>query len=134
MPASEAEAPGPRGGFTPGEVVRVPFPYTDGRARQHRPALVLAAGAALGSPALLWVLMITSAENRGWAGDVLILDLDAAGLPAPSIVRTAKIATIDAGRAEARGRIAGNVLAAVRGEVARKLDPRLPPRSGSHAR
>lgn len=78
--------------------------------------------------------MITSAENRGWAGDVLILDLDAAGLPAPSIVRTAKIATIDAGRAEARGRIAGNVLAAVRGEVARKLDPRLPPRSGSHAR
>jgi mRNA interferase MazF len=40
--------------------------------------------------------MITSAENRGWAGDVPVSDLALAGLPAPSVIRTAKIATIDA--------------------------------------
>ena len=40
--------------------------------------------------------MITSAEHRGWPGDVLISDLDGAGLPAPSILRPAKIATIEA--------------------------------------
>jgi len=40
--------------------------------------------------------MITSAENRIWSGDVPIRDLAAAGLPAPSVIRTAKIATIEA--------------------------------------
>jgi len=40
--------------------------------------------------------MITSAEHRGWPGDVVISDPSGAGLPAPSIVRPAKIATIDA--------------------------------------
>jgi len=40
--------------------------------------------------------MITSAEHHGWPGDVVISDLAGAGLPAPSIVRPAKIATIDA--------------------------------------
>ena len=40
--------------------------------------------------------MITSAEHLGWPGDVVISDLVGAGLPAPSIVRPAKVATIDA--------------------------------------
>ena len=119
MPASEAP-------FAPGTVVRVPFPYTDAETRQHRPALVVAAIAAgaAGSgaePFLLWVVMITSADNRGWEGDVAIADAAAAGLPAPSLVRTAKIATIDVARAEARGRIAPATLAAVRAEIARRL-------------
>jgi len=47
--------------------------------------------------------MITSAEHYGWAGDVVISDLDGAGLPAASIVRPAKIATIDARDAERLG-------------------------------
>jgi hypothetical protein len=34
--------------------------------------------------------MITSAENRGWPGDVEIDDPGAAGLPAPSLIQTAK--------------------------------------------
>jgi mRNA interferase MazF len=45
--------------------------------------------------------MITSAEHHSWPGDVLISDLGGAGLPAPSIVRPAKLATVhaqDAGR------------------------------------
>jgi mRNA interferase MazF len=47
--------------------------------------------------------MITSAENRGWPDDVRISDLRAAGLPAPSIVRLAKMATVDAGDAQRLG-------------------------------
>jgi len=40
--------------------------------------------------------MITSSENRGWSGDVVVSDLKVSGLPVASIVRTAKIATIEA--------------------------------------
>ncbi|MBF0167322.1 MAG: type II toxin-antitoxin system PemK/MazF family toxin [Alphaproteobacteria bacterium] len=87
------------------DVVRVPFPYTNRPVRQHRPALVVALPHADREGFLLWVLMITSAGNRGWPSDVEISDLEIAGLPAPSLVRTAKIATIEAGDAEALGKL-----------------------------
>jgi mRNA interferase MazF len=114
MPTSEAL-------FAPGTVVRVPFPYTDAETRQHRPALVVAAAGSGREPFLLWVVMITSAANRGWPGDVDIPRFADAGLPAASVVRTAKIATIDLARAEPRGRIEPEALAAVRAEIARRL-------------
>lgn len=44
---------------------------------------------------LIWVAMITSAENRAWDSDVTVSNLSVAGLPAPSVIRAAKIATID---------------------------------------
>ncbi len=48
--------------------------------------------------------MITSAENRPWPGDVTFgAAFEEAGLPAPSVVRAAKIATIEAGHAEKIG-------------------------------
>jgi hypothetical protein len=43
--------------------------------------------------------MITSEVHCGWPEDVVIWDLDGTGLLAPSIVRPAKIATIDASNA-----------------------------------
>ncbi|HTZ76363.1 MAG TPA: type II toxin-antitoxin system PemK/MazF family toxin [Stellaceae bacterium] len=89
--------------FETWDVVKVPFPYTDRPVRQRRPALVIAAGALEMSHGLLWVTMITSAENRGWPEDVAVSDLDAAGLPAESVVRCAKIATIEARDAERIG-------------------------------
>ena len=82
--------------FEPWDIVKVPFPYTDRPVRQRRPALVFAAGDLQTKHGLLWLAMITSATHQGWHGDVLISDQDIAGLPAPSIVRPAKIATIDA--------------------------------------
>ena len=82
--------------FEPWDIVRVPFPYTDRPVRQRRPALVIAAGELQTAHGLLWLAMITSEVHRGWPGDVVISDLGSAGLPAPSIVRPAKIATIDA--------------------------------------
>lgn len=91
--------------FKPGDIVKVPFPYTDRATRQHRPALVVSAGGLQDRHGLLWVMMITSAENRAWPGDVAIDDLAGTGLPVPSLIRTAKIATIDARDAEPLGRI-----------------------------
>lgn len=85
------------------DLVKVPFPYTNRPVQQRRPALVIATPTAPGAPDLLWVLTVTSAANRGWPGDVAISDLAEAGLPAASVVRSAKIATIEAGDAERIG-------------------------------
>jgi mRNA interferase MazF len=90
-------------GFDVWELVKVPFPYTARPVQQRRPALVVAVPAVPGAPDMLWVLMVTSAANRGWPGDVVVSDFDAAGLPAPSVVRSAKIATIEARDAERIG-------------------------------
>jgi mRNA interferase MazF len=87
----------------PGDIIKVPFPYTNRPVFQRRPALVVARFEHGRIPALLWVLMITSAENRGWPGDVEIADLALAGLPVASVVRTAKIATIEAKDGERLG-------------------------------
>lgn len=92
-------------GFRRGDVVKVPFPYTDRPTRQYRPALVVAAGSLENAHGLLWVVMITSAENRRWPDDLTIGDLKTAGLPAPSVIRTAKIATIEAADAAKLGRV-----------------------------
>jgi mRNA interferase MazF len=104
--------------FEAGDVIKVPFPYTDRATRQRRPVLVVSTGSLEDEHGLLWVLMITSAENRGWAGDVRVTALSDAGLPAPSIVRTAKIATIEARDAEPLGKVGSGVLAEVRRCVA----------------
>jgi mRNA interferase MazF len=90
--------------FERGTVVRVPFPYTDRDTRQHRPALVVSAGGLGDGERMLWVVMITSAANRIWPGDVpLIDDHQDVGLPVPSLVRTTKIATIESGFADRLG-------------------------------
>ncbi|MBS0366200.1 MAG: hypothetical protein JSR67_10300 [Proteobacteria bacterium] len=73
------------------------------------------------SHGLLWVLMITSAENRGWPGDVAIPDLETAGLPAASVIRAAKIATIEASDGAKLGRVRDSVLKRVMGRMEREL-------------
>ncbi|MBV8358778.1 MAG: hypothetical protein JO189_12700 [Deltaproteobacteria bacterium] len=55
--------------FEQGEVVRVPFPYTDRETRQYRPPLVASMGSIGESAQFLWVVMITSVENRRWPDD-----------------------------------------------------------------
>ena len=103
------------------DVITVPFPYTNRPVQQHRPALIVAQHRATGAPTLLWVLMITSASHRRWSGDVEISDLVLAGLPAASIVRTAKIATIEAREAEGTGQLPLRDRQAVRDQVAATL-------------
>lgn len=90
--------------FEQGDVVRVPFPYTDRPVRQHRPALVVSRGGLGKGRAFLWVVMITSAANRRWPGDVpLVQEHDTVGLPVPSLIRPTKIATIEARHADRLG-------------------------------
>jgi mRNA interferase MazF len=97
--------------FEQGETVKVPFPYTDRSTRQRRPALVVSRGGVGQNDSLLWVVMITSAENRPWRGDLPLAGSQAAGLTASSVIRPCKIATIEAGDVERLGRIEPGLLA-----------------------
>jgi len=87
--------------FYPFDVVVVPFPYADRLAEKRRPALVVS-NRKLAAHGLIWLAMITSADNVPWTSDVTIADLDRAGLPAPSVVRPAKIACIEPARIDRR--------------------------------
>jgi mRNA interferase MazF len=107
--------------FKQGDVVKVPFPYTDRSTRQSRPALVVSSGAIESAHGLLWVVMITSAENRHWPDDVAVNNLASAGLPAPSVIRAAKIATIEASDATRLGKISAALLKQVTGTLGREL-------------
>jgi mRNA interferase MazF len=76
-------------------VVVIPFPFADRAATRRRPAVVVSAPEELGRHAGHSVLaMITSAANPPWPLDVALTDLEAAGLPRPSVVRM-KLFTLD---------------------------------------
>lgn len=110
--------------FEQGDVVRIPFPYVEREKRQYRPALVISRRGLGEGDGLLWVLMITSAENRPWPGDVAIRDATGqTGLPVPSVVRTSKIATIAATSAQVIGRLGAEVMDVVTREVAGTTQP-----------
>jgi mRNA-degrading endonuclease toxin of MazEF toxin-antitoxin module len=109
MPTSER--------FDAFEVVIVPFPYSGRLAQKRRPALVIS-NRALGQFGVVWLAMITSADNPPWSCDVMIDDLAGAGLPAPSVVRPVKIACIEPARVQRR---AGRVDAATARKVVRSL-------------
>jgi mRNA interferase MazF len=97
------------------DVIKLPFAL-DGTP-EYRPALVIVAGDLLRQHGLLWVLMITSQRNKGWPGDVEIADTIGAGLGVPSVIRTAKIMTVEAGKAE----LIGGLLGEQRREVGEKV-------------
>jgi mRNA interferase MazF len=80
----------------PGEIVLVRFPFTDVAADKKRPALLLARTIRSPRNRLVTVAMITSqVEALKLDGDVLLADWKAAGLLHPSLLRLAKIATVD---------------------------------------
>lgn len=107
--------------FSQGDVIKVPFPYTDRPTRQFRPALVVSKGEIQGDHRLLWVVMIMSAENQGWPGDVPVTNSVSAGLPIPSVIRTAKIATIEASDATRLGKIPAALSKKVVSQLGREL-------------
>jgi mRNA interferase MazF len=107
--------------FAAFDIVVVPFPYAGRLPEKRRPALVVS-GPKLGRYGLVWVAMITSADNEPWPCDVAIANLDRAGLPAPSVVRPAKIACIGPARVERRaGRLDKNAARAVARQLANFL-------------
>lgn len=100
--------------FEAGQIIRVPFPYTDRSTRQRRPALVVSRGPVGRGQTLIWVVMITSAANAGWPDDIPLSESQAmTGLPAPSLIRAAKIATVEAADIEPIGRISSGLRRAV---------------------
>jgi mRNA interferase MazF len=79
--------------FAQGEVLVLPFPYTDRLAEKRRPAVVVSKPALERAHGLVWVAMITSGTAR--KNDVAVSDLARAGLTVASVVRPAKLATIE---------------------------------------
>lgn len=96
-----------------GSVVWIAFPFVESGTRKSRPALVVShTGLGVGAD-LFWAAMITGAGKMRWPGDVEIADLAKAGLPIPSIVRPAKLATLTVAEASPIGRIDDSTLAEV---------------------
>lgn len=99
--------------YAPGDIVVVPFPYSDRFAEKRRPALVVS-NDKVRSQGYLWVVMVTSAAHSRLAHDVKIDDLAGAGLSSPSIIRPTKIANIEPARVIRRaGRLGADQAAAV---------------------
>lgn len=80
--------------FNAGDVVVVPFPFTDRAATKRRPALVLSNRRFNDDHQQVVLAMITSTANAGWSSDTPIEDLKATGLSHDSIVRF-KLFTLD---------------------------------------
>ena len=84
--------------FSKWDIVKVPFPFTEGVGDKRRPALVISSKMLATQHHLYWLLMITSVVKPVWTGDVLIKNFGDSGLPVVSIVRTAKITTLQEDR------------------------------------
>lgn len=81
----------------PGDVALVRFPFADVTTSKKRPALVPTVVARSSRYRLVTVAMITShIEALKLDGDVPVKEWEAAGLLHPSLLRLAKIATVDA--------------------------------------
>lgn len=80
----------------PGDIALVRFPFADLATTKKRPALVLARTTRSPRNRLTTLAMITSQiEALRLDGDVELTDWKSAGLLHPSLLRLAKIATVD---------------------------------------
>jgi mRNA interferase MazF len=80
----------------PGDVALVRFPFAEIATTKKRPALVLSRVTRSPRNRLATLAMITSqVEALKLDGDVILKDWENAGLLHPSLLRMAKIATVD---------------------------------------
>jgi mRNA interferase MazF len=115
--------------FDPGDVVTVPFPFTDRRHAKRRPAVVLSSR-RLSAHANQYVLaMVTSARHEPWPFDVPVTDGPAAGLRAASVVRW-KLFSLDAALIVRR---IGVLAASDRRALRRRLSEALVPKVANEA-
>jgi mRNA interferase MazF len=104
------------------DIVVLPFPHTDRLAEKRRPALIISKPWMVNDYGLLWVAMITSAENEPWSSDIEISNMVRAGLSTPSVIRPVKIATIEADRVLRRiGRLGPKEKRAVKSALSKIL-------------
>ena len=100
--------------FSQGDVVLVPFPFTDLSAIKQRPALVLSPERINKVRTDLVVAAITSQIPDVIGEDEILLsdtDLRTAGLPKPSVIKLGKIFTIHQGLIRKKlGRVSDSTL------------------------
>lgn len=99
--------------FDIGDLAWVPFPFVEAPTIRRRPALIISRPWQASGFRLYWGAMVTSLANAGWRDDVAIDDHVGVGLPAPSVVRPAKVASIVEETARPLGRLPGPLLDAV---------------------
>ncbi|WP_176222250.1 type II toxin-antitoxin system PemK/MazF family toxin [Tuberibacillus sp. Marseille-P3662] len=80
--------------YKQGDMILIPFPFSDLTGNKKRPALILNKPDAYRQPHLI-CMMITSVQ-RNTPSDILISQWKEAGLLKPSMARVNKIFTIDA--------------------------------------
>jgi mRNA interferase MazF len=108
--------------YAPFDVVLVPFPFSDRLAEKRRPAVVVSRSDLQTRHGHIWLAMVTSEGRNHWPSDVPVDDLAAAGLPAPSLVRTAKLTTAESARIVRRlGRLTDAAAAEVRRQIVAQL-------------
>lgn len=69
------------------EIVVVPFPFDEIPVRKRRPVVVLSGRAFNDKNGHSVVAMITTAKKTAWPSDVVINDLQSAGLVIPCVAR-----------------------------------------------
>jgi mRNA-degrading endonuclease toxin of MazEF toxin-antitoxin module len=105
------------------DVVQVDFPFADRAEVRRRPALVIAVAHVQADFSLLWLAMITRASSGTWPFDVPISDLKSGGLLRPCVVRTSKVASVDARLASRTGRLAPTDRTSVAATLRAELKP-----------
>lgn len=76
------------------DVVIVPLPAATMKETKFRPAVVVSTDIMNHRTGHCLLAMITSASGKPQVGDIPITDLPSAGLPAPSVVRSHKLAVL----------------------------------------
>ena len=100
----------------------VPFPFVEAPRLRDRPALIVSRSYRGDGFRLYWAVMVTSLANAGWPDDIMIGENFAdAGLPAPSVIRPAKIATVMEGAARLMGKLPMPVVRQVRATIKRTM-------------
>ena len=108
-----------------GDVVLVRFPFANIATTKKRPALVLSRAARTARYRLATLAMITSqVEALKLDGEVLLKDWKSAGLLHPSLLRLAKVATVDVDLVdEGLGRLSAADRASARDSFRRLFPP-----------
>jgi mRNA interferase MazF len=113
-------------GYKRGEVVLVPFPFTDLSSVKQRPALVVSADKFNATRSDVVVIAITSQVPLKLAEDELAVpatELAAWGLPKPSILKLTKLFSIHQGLIrKSLGRASDSSLGAVLRQLQKQFD------------
>lgn len=82
--------------FSRWDVVAVNYPFMEGDAAKHRPAVIVSTERLHKAHELYVVAMVTTARAGVRPDDIALSDIERAGLPVPCVVRPARLVTMNA--------------------------------------